>query len=146
MTGPPRDDPSFAHRLASATNAHDIDALVACFTDDYLNETPAHPSRAFRGADQVRHNWTRLFAGMPDLTARVLATAVTGDTEWSEWEMSGQRPDGTTHLMRGVIIFGVPDRTATWARFYLEPVDQSGDDVKAAVGRAAEGPQPAGRP
>lgn len=145
MTGPPPDATSIAHRLAAATNAHDIDALVACFADDYLNETPAHPSRGFRGADQVRKNWTRLFGAMPDLTARVLATAVNGDTEWSEWMMSGQRPDGTTHVMRGVIIFGVRDRTAAWARFYLEPVDQSGDDVGLAVGRAIEVTRQAGR-
>ena len=145
MTGPPPGTTSIAHRLAAATNAHDIDALVACFADDYRNDTPVHPSRGFRGADQVRRNWTRLFAGMPDLAARVLATAVEGDTEWSEWEMSGQRPDGTTHQLRGVIIFGVRDGTAAWARFYLEPVDQSGDDVDVAIGRATGEPQQTGR-
>ena len=30
----------FAARLQAATNAHDVDAIVACFTDDYVNETP----------------------------------------------------------------------------------------------------------
>jgi ketosteroid isomerase-like protein len=137
---------SFAHRLAAATDAHDIDALVACFADDYRNETPAHPPRGFRGVDQVRRNWTRLFAGIPDLTSRVLATAVDGDTLWSEWEMSGHRPDGTVHLMRGVIIFTVQDEKATRARFYLEPVDEASDDVDAAIARASIGPQHGGRP
>jgi ketosteroid isomerase-like protein len=139
------DPSSFAHRLAAATNAHDIDALVACFAEDYRNETPVHPARGFRGADQVRRNWTQLFAGMPDLAARVLATAVDGDTAWSEWEMSGRRPDGTAHLMRGVIIFGVRDGQAAWARFYLEPVETAGGDVDAAVARASGGPGPGGR-
>ena len=111
------DPSSFPDRLAAATNAHDIDALVACFAEDYLNETPAHPPRGFRGVEQVRRNWTQLFAGMPDLTARVLATAVEGNTVWSEWEMSGRRTDGTVHLMRGVIIFGVRDGKAACARF-----------------------------
>src|SRR4051812_29482513 len=137
---------SFVHRLAAATNAHDIDALVACFADDYVNDTPTHPSRGFRGADQVRRNWTRLFAGISDLTSRVLATAVEGDTVWSEWEMSGNRPDGTSHLMRGVIIFGVRDGRATWARFYLEPVDEAGGDIDDAIARASSGPHHAGRP
>ena len=131
---------SFPHRLAAATTAHDIDALVACFGADYINETPAHPARGFLGADQVRRNWTQLFAGIPDLTARVLATAVDGDTVWSEWEMTGTRRDGTAHLMRGVIIFGVRDGQAAWARFYLEPVEVDGGDVDTAVARAAAGP------
>jgi hypothetical protein len=47
------DPMSLVRRLAAATNAHDLDALVACFADDYLNETPVHPARGFRGADQV---------------------------------------------------------------------------------------------
>ena len=59
---------SFPHRLAAATTAHDIEALVACFGADYINETPAHPARGFLGADQVRRNWTQLFAGIPDDT------------------------------------------------------------------------------
>src|SRR5690242_9232417 len=137
---------SFAHRLAAATNAHDIDALVACFAEDYRNETPAHPPRGFRGVDQVRRNWTRLFAGIPDLTSRVLATAVDGDTVWSEWEMSGHRPNGTVHLMRGVIIFTVENEKATRARFYLEPVDEAGGDVDAAIAQASGGPQHGARP
>ena len=82
---------------------------------------------------------------MPDLTSRVLATVVDGDTVWSEWEMSGLRPDGTAHLMRGVIIFGVRDGKAAWARFYLEPVEVAGGDVDAAIARASAGPGPGGQ-
>jgi hypothetical protein len=139
------DPPSFAQRLAAATNAHDIDALVACFADDYRNETPVHPPRGFAGVEQVRRNWTQLFAGIPDLTSRVLATAVDRDTVWSEWEMSGHRPDGTVHLMRGVIIFGVCDNKAAWARFYLEPVDDASGDIDAAIARASTGARHGGQ-
>ena len=39
MTGS-TDPASLVRRLAAATNAHDLDALTACFADDYLNETP----------------------------------------------------------------------------------------------------------
>ena len=42
------------NRLLSAMNAHDLDAFVACFAADYESQQPAHPSRAFRGSDQVR--------------------------------------------------------------------------------------------
>src|SRR5215218_10143507 len=34
-------------RLLEAVNAHDLEAMVALFADDYQNETPAHPQRGF---------------------------------------------------------------------------------------------------
>ena len=120
-------------RLLSATNRHDIDALVACFAADYENETPAHPARSFRGRDQVRRNWEQIFAFVPDIRAEVLRRSVDGDSAWTEWEMKGTRNDGTAHHMRGVIMFGVRDGAASWARFYLEPVDEDTRTVDDAV-------------
>jgi uncharacterized protein (TIGR02246 family) len=120
-------------RLVAATNAHDLDALINCFAPDYLNETPGHPARGFGGRDQVRRNWTAIFAAVPDITVRVIDTSVTGNRVWTEWEMSGTRRDGKPHAMAGVIIFGVADEQIISARFYLEPVDSSSGDVNAAV-------------
>lgn len=122
-------------RLRLATNAHDVAALTSCFAADYRNETPAHPDRGFTGRDQVRRNWEQIFAAIPDLTAQVLRCAVDGDTAWTEWEHRGTRPDGTQHLMRGIVIFGVVGGVAEWARFYLEPVSADGQDADAAVRR-----------
>jgi len=136
-------------RLERATNAHDVNEVVACFAADYRNETPAHPERGFTGRDQVRRNWEQIFAAIPNLTARVLRSAVNGDEVWSEWEHRGTRPDGSAHLMRGVIIFGLANESLSWARFYLEPVQEGGGDADAAVRRqvgAAGRPQPASRP
>lgn len=116
-------------RLLAALNAHDVDALVACFADDYVNETPAHPRRGFRGNDQVRINWTQIFGGVPDLDAQVPRTAVDGDTLWTEWDLSGTGPDGTAFLMRGVVIFNVTNDAIASARFYLEPVEETSGDV-----------------
>lgn len=120
---------AMVERLCRATNERDLDALVACFASDYRNDTPAHPARSFTGHEQVRTNWQQIFAVIPDLRAEVLRTAVDGDTVWSEWEHRGTRPDGSPHTMRGVVIFGVADGLATWARFYLEPVEDGGVDV-----------------
>jgi ketosteroid isomerase-like protein len=122
-------------RLLAATNAHDVEAVVACFSTSYRNETPAHPARSFDGPDQVRRNWEQIFAFVPDLTADVLRVAVDGDTVWSEWEHRGTRADGSAHLLRGVVILGVTDSMADWARFYLEPVDTDDSDINAAVQR-----------
>ncbi len=120
-------------RLERATNEHDLETLVACFASDYRNETPAHPERGFTGQDQVRANWAQIFAAIPDLTCQVLACAVEGSTVWSEWQHRGTRLDGTEHLMRGVIIFGVADDAVAWARFYLEPVQAQAGTVDEAV-------------
>jgi ketosteroid isomerase-like protein len=126
---------ALVQRLQQATNAHDLEALVACFAPDYRNETPAHPERGFSGREQVRTNWTQIFAAIPDVTTTVLRCAVDGDTVWSEWEHRGTRADGTPHLLRGVVIFGVADGLAAWARFYLEPVQAGAGSVDQAIQR-----------
>ncbi len=127
-------------RLVAATNAHDLDALVGCFAPGYLNETPAHPPHGFRGREQVRRNWTTIFGAVPDIAARVIATAVDDERVWTELEMTGSRADGTPHAMAGVIIFSVADEQIVSARFYLEPVESTSGDVNAAVERAAGAP------
>ena len=120
-------------RLVRATNDHDIDALAACFAEDYENETPAHPARSFRGREQVRRNWEQIFGFVPDVRAEVLRRAIDGDTVWTEWQMTGTRRDGTAHHLCGVVVFGVGGGVARWARFYLEPVDEGAGGVADAV-------------
>ena len=124
---------AIAARLHDAVNRHDLDAMVRCFATDFVNETPAHPARSFRGSDQVRKNWAQIFAAVPNLEADMLHCASQGDTIWTEWVMRGTRLDGEHHLMRGVSIFEAADETFASVRFYLEPVEQAGDGVDAAV-------------
>ena len=136
----PNDDPAaLVARLADAANAHDLEALVACFGADYRNDTPAHPEQSFSGDAQVRRNWEQIFAAIPDITVEVLRTAVDGDTIWTEWEHRGTRPDGSAHVMRGVVIFGVADGAFGWARFYLEPVQAGGGNADQVVQRLTTG-------
>jgi ketosteroid isomerase-like protein len=120
-------------RLVAATNAHDIEALVACFAESYVNETPLHPARNFSGRAQVRRNWEQIFGFVPDIHVEVTRSMVDGDTAWTEWEMAGTRRDGSAHRMAGTIIFTVRDGVATAARFYLEPVDEGAATVAEAV-------------
>jgi ketosteroid isomerase-like protein len=120
-------------RLVRATNQHDLEAMVECFSEDYLNETPAHPARGFRGRAQVRRNWEQIFAFVPDIRVEVVRSAVKGDSVWTEWEMRGSRRDGQPHLSRGVIVFGVIENAILWARFYVEPVDESNATADDAI-------------
>jgi ketosteroid isomerase-like protein len=122
-------------RLCAAANAHDLDAIVTCFAPDYRNDTPVHPERSFSGREQVRRNWAMILSLVPDVTTEVKAYAVDGSTVWSEWEHRGTRPDGNAHVMRGVIIFGVKDGLAAWARFYLEPVQNGRGDNDQFISR-----------
>jgi ketosteroid isomerase-like protein len=122
-------------QLRDATNAHDIEGIVACFAPDYRNQTPLHPARGFVGNDQVRGNWTQILAAIPDVTTEIVASLADADSVWTEWEHRGTRPDGSVHLMRGVIVFGVRDGLIVTARFFLEPVDETGGGVDAAVRR-----------
>jgi ketosteroid isomerase-like protein len=126
---------ALVERMVQATNDHNLDALDACFASDYRNETPAHPERGFVGNEQVRLNWTQIFGAIPDLSAEVMRCTVDGDAVWTEWEHRGTRPDGSSHVMRGVVIFGVADGLAAWARFYLEPVQEDAGSVNEAVRR-----------
>ena len=113
--------------------------MVACFAPDFLNVTPAHPARGFVGAEQVRRNWTQIFAAVPDIRTDVVATAIDGPRAWTQWEMRGTRPDGSPHEMAGVVIFEVEEGLARKATFFLEPVDHSSgsvdDAIRAAVAR-----------
>ena len=132
----PGGDPAAAvERLVASVNAHDLEAMVGCFAEDYVNVAPAHPQRGFGGSQQVRRNWSQLFAGVPDLQAEVLGTAVDGDRVWTEWDISGTRRDGAPFAMRGVVIFGVSGGVIASARFYLEPVEQASGDVDAHTAR-----------
>lgn len=139
----PRAMHPFLDRLQQATNAHSLDDLVDCFAPAYVNNTPCHPSRDFRGAAQVRTNWQQIFTFVPDVRSTVLRWAGDDGELWSEWQMSGTRVDGTPHLMSGVILFTVLDGQATSARFYLEPVEQDrATDVDAAVRRQVHADAP----
>jgi ketosteroid isomerase-like protein len=120
-------------RLVTAQNAHDVEALVACFAPDYSSEQPAHPDRVFIGNAQVRKNWSEIFAGVPEFRADLLDAAVEGDTAWGEFEWRGTRRDGSALHSRGVIIGKVRDGKLAAARLYMSDVDEAGGGVDAAV-------------
>jgi ketosteroid isomerase-like protein len=141
MPNPPPNPMSAVDRLVRATNAHDIEGIVACFTEDYALESPIHPARSFRGKEQVRRNWTQILGAVPDIEARVLRAAADDGSVWTEWEMSGTRRDGGKHLMRGVFIFSVADGLLSTGRMFLEPVDDSPLDMDAAVRAQVAGPR-----
>ena len=121
-------------RLHSAMNSHDLDAFVACFAPEYESDQPAHPRRAFRGSDQVRENWTSVFAGVPDFKADLLSSATTDDgVEIGEWRWRGTHVDGSPFAMQGVIVAGVQSSRIMWGRLYMETIELGGGDIDEMV-------------
>lgn len=120
-------------RLHAAMNAHDVEAFVACFAEDYDSAQPAHPDRAFRGREQVHANWSAVFSGVPDFRAELVSADVVGDTAWTEWRWEGTQADGERLEMAGVIVLGVRADQIAWARLYVEPVERAGEGIEAAV-------------
>ncbi|MEO6570292.1 MAG: nuclear transport factor 2 family protein [Ilumatobacteraceae bacterium] len=86
----------------------------------------------------MRCNWSQIFRFVPDIRAEIVRSAIDGETAWTEWEMTGTRPDGSEHHMCGVIVFEVADAMINAARLYLEPVDVDSGDVAAAVSAQVE--------
>jgi hypothetical protein len=121
-------------RLRDAMNRHDTDAMAALFAPDYRSEQPLHPRRGFGGRDQVAVNWRGMFEGVPDLEVGVVKEATADSTSWTEWVWRGSHRDGTPFLMKGVTLFGLgDDGLITWARLYMEPVEQGGAAIDEAV-------------
>jgi len=122
-------------RMNIALNAHDIEAFVALFAPDYDSVQPAHPDRAFTGTAQVRENWSAIFASVPDFSAELVRACAEGDGVWSEWHWQGTQASGERLDMAGVIVMGIRDEQIAWARLYVEPIEQAGAGIDAAVGR-----------
>jgi len=94
----------------------------------------AHPDRAFRGRDQVRANWSGVFAGVPDFRAELLTASTTEErVEIGEFRWSGTHTDGAPFAMQGVIVLGVEEDRIAWGRLYMEPVEAGGGDIDQMV-------------
>lgn len=122
MSGPTQSDPVVLDRLREAIGSGDPTQVADCFTADFRAELPHHPERSFTGAERVQANWTAIFATAPDLTAKILRTAVNGAEVWSEWEITGVDTVGAPVTFAGPVIVTTRDGQINWARFYLDPV------------------------
>jgi ketosteroid isomerase-like protein len=120
----------FVTDFRSAIAAHDADAVVACFTEECRFELPNHPARSFTGRTQARQNWSMIFEAVHDLAIDLVNVSYEDARCWVEWEYTGTRVDGTSHLMRGVTIVDVDDdaRLAA-ARFFVDYVDQAATSI-----------------
>jgi ketosteroid isomerase-like protein len=111
-------------QMRAALDAHDLDAFVEFFREDYVGERPRHPGSKISSRDDVRANWAEVISDVPDLRVEVPAAVEDGDRVWSEWRAYGTARSGAMLELRGVIIFGIQGDKVSWSRMYMEPVEQ----------------------
>jgi ketosteroid isomerase-like protein len=134
--------------LVEDFNAHDLDALVGRFADDYALTDPAHPTRSFVGSAQVRKNWGMFFSVVPDIRLEVVEHVTTDDGFWLDGLQHGTRQDGARVENSMVFIARVRDGRITSARIWVTPVEREGPGIDAVfaemAGRGASASGPAG--
>ena len=94
--------------FAEAWNAHDVDALLSCMTEDAVFRTAAGAAPAgdvHQGHAELRAAFTAIFARFPDARWNNAIHSVMGDVALSEWTFSGTDVDGNKVLACGCDIF-----------------------------------------
>ena len=127
-------------RMRAALDAHDLDAFVGFFREDYVGERPRHPDSPMSSRDDVRRNWEEVLSDVADLRVDVPAAVEDGNTIWSEWRAYGTARSGATLELRGVIIFGIQDDQVAWSRMYMEPVEHEGVPLTELTGVGPRSP------
>jgi ketosteroid isomerase-like protein len=99
--------------LVDAFNAHDLDRIMAFFTDDCVLETPRGSDpwgTRFTGHDAVRDAFAQRFSGLPDVHYGDDEHWICGDHAVSKWLLTGTTTSGQTVRVRGCDLFDLaPD-------------------------------------
>jgi steroid delta-isomerase-like uncharacterized protein len=91
-------------QMTAAFNRHDLDAIMALFTDDCVFESPrgAQPwGTRFVGRAQVREGLAARFSGIPDVHYGDASHFVAGQRGASEWTLTGTTTEGERLEVRG---------------------------------------------
>jgi ketosteroid isomerase-like protein len=91
-------------RVLDGFNRHDLDAIMSCFADDCVFESPRGPDpwgRRFLGRDEVRDGLGTRFRTIPDVHYESGGDFVSGDRGVSEWTLTGTTVDGERLEVRG---------------------------------------------
>jgi ketosteroid isomerase-like protein len=100
--------PPSLEALLDAFNAHDVDAIMAFFTEDCVFDMPRGPApggRRLIGKEQVRAGVQARFDGIPDIRYADDRHWVCGDRGVSEWTIRGTQANGEPIEVRGCDLF-----------------------------------------
>lgn len=99
-------------RFSAGWNAHDVDALLDCMTDDgvFFGSAGAEPDGAtFKGRDELRKSYAGLWSTFPDAAWNDVQHFVSGDRAVTEWRFTGTKADGSRVNVRGCDVFVIRD-------------------------------------
>ncbi len=88
----------------AAFNAHDVEAVMAFFTEECVMETPRGPDpwgTRLTGKAEVRTGIEARFAGIPDIHYGEDRHWACGDRGVSEWRITGTDTSGTNVEVQG---------------------------------------------
>ena len=98
--------------LLDAFNAHDVDAIMAFFTEDCVFDMPRGPApggRRLVGRKLVREGIQSRFDGIPDVQYGDDRHWLCGDRGVSEWTIRGTQRTGEPIAVRGCDLFEFAD-------------------------------------
>jgi uncharacterized protein (TIGR02246 family) len=89
-------------------NAHDLDAIMGCYTPDivFVNHNAGESAS---GTQAVRDHLARIFAGWPDLHFEGRRSYVSEEFAVSEWTATATHSDGRRLEWDGVDVFPFKD-------------------------------------
>ena len=99
-------------KFAAGWNAHDIDTLLDCMTDDgvFYGSAGAEPDGATtKGKEELRASYAALWQTFPDATWNDVQHFVVGDRAVTEWRFTGTKTDGSKVNVRGCDVFVIRD-------------------------------------
>lgn len=100
------------HRLVAAFNDHDLDRIMAFFTDDCVFDSPRGVGASgtrFVGVAAVREGLAQRFTGIPDVHYGDDEHWVCGDRGVSRWLLTGTTRLGERVEVRGCDLFDLAD-------------------------------------
>jgi ketosteroid isomerase-like protein len=98
--------------VLDAFNRHDLDAIMAAFSDDAVLESPRGTESwgtRYVGKTAVREGLAARFAGIPDVHYSEDRHMVCGDRGVSEWLLTGATTAGERIAVRGCDLFEFRD-------------------------------------
>jgi uncharacterized protein (TIGR02246 family) len=98
-----------------AYNARDLEAFLACYTDDCVAED-GEGNRLMQGKAEMRTRYAALFAASPQLHAEIVNRIRIGDYVIDEERITGRVPP----LQRAVAIYRLRDERIAHIRFIRE--------------------------
>ena len=117
--------------ITDAFNRHDLDAIMAFFTDDAVFESPRGPDawgRRLEGKDAVREGLAARFIGIRGVHYGNDDHFVAGDRGASEWTLTGTTTDGIRLEVRGCDLWtfrgGLVSRKDSFWKIVEAPTDR----------------------